>query len=65
MGIDVRDTVILCSSWAQSAESGLNLTVPSLEFVLFQLTFGPLGSLKELRRAFRRVRDGNSPNKSA
>ena len=28
MGIDVLDTVVLCSSWAQSAESGLNLTVP-------------------------------------
>jgi hypothetical protein len=28
MGIDVRDTLILCSSWLQSAESGLNLTVP-------------------------------------
>ncbi len=29
MGIDVRDTLVLCSSWVQSAESGLNLTVPA------------------------------------
>ena len=28
MGINVRDTLVLCSSWVQSAESGLNLTVP-------------------------------------
>jgi len=52
MGSDVRDTLVLCSSWAQSAESELNLTVPTDGLSISKIT------KSGMRRTWRAVING-------